>query len=248
MMVIKQTMVNITYPMVMECRKKFIESENVLSEFFQPANILSVPEQLNAEIPRMIVATRNNHSLLNISLIGATLTTNFDGDFVDNWKHCEAYLKARMNAVYNLVDVMTNKNEEYTGLITRLEYTPSDDSAVDIIKKIMLREEGKKLGNPYDLSCKLTYTFEDKYFINVSLENVREYKAERIDGSKALLTETGNSTIGITLDINDRYLANSKKEYRTSKDTFANLLNLTSEFVIGRLENLVATGELIYGI
>ncbi len=247
-MVIKQTMVNITYPMVMDCRKKFIDSEDVLREFFQPANILSVPDQLNAEIPRMIVATKNNHSFLNISLIGATLTTNFDGDFVDNWKYCETYLEARMNAVYNLVDEMTNNDEEYTGLITRLEYTPSDDSAVNIIKKTMLREEGKKLGNPYDISCKFTYIYEDEFFINVSLENVREYKAERIDGSKALLTETGKSTIGITLDINDRYLANSKKEYRTSKNTFANLLNLTSEFVTGRLESLVTTGELIDGI
>lgn len=247
-MKIKQTMVNITYPMVMDCRKKFIDSENALSEFFQPANILSVPDQFNADIPRMIIATKNNHSMLNISLIGATLTTNFDGDFVDNWKHCEAYLEARMNAVYNLVDRMTNKDEVYTGLITRLEYTPTDDSAVGILKKIMLRQEGKKLGNPYDISCKLTYIYKDQYFINVSLENVREYKAEKIGGSKALLTETGNSVIGITLDINDRYLANSMKEYRTSKDTFSNLLNITSEFVTGRLDRLVTTGELTNGV
>ena len=117
LMVIKQTMVNITYPMVIDCRKKFIGAEDILSDFFQPANIISVPDQLNAEIPRMIVATKNNHSLLNISLIGATLTTNFDGDFTDNWKQCEAYLKSRMNTVYHLVDKMTNKDEEYTGLI-----------------------------------------------------------------------------------------------------------------------------------
>ncbi len=244
-MVIKQTMVNITYPLVMDCRKKFIGAEDILSDFFQPANILSVPDQLNAEIPRMIVNTKNNHSLLNISLIGATLTTNFDGDFVDNWKQCETYLKSRMNTVYNLVDEMTNKNEEYTGLISRLEYTPADESAVNMIKKVLLKENGEKLGNPYDISCKFTYIYRDKYFINISLENIREYKADRIEGGKALITETGNSSIGITLDINDRYLANSKKEYRTSKDAFVDLLNLTSEFATDRLENLVMTGELI---
>ena len=244
-MVIKQTMVNITYPIVIDCRKKFIGAEDILSDFFQPANILSVPDQLNPEISRMIAATKNNHSLLNISLIGATLTTNFDGDFADNWKQCEMYLESRMNAVYRLVDEMTNKNEEYTGLITRLEYTPSGNNAVNMLKKVLLRENGKKLGDPYDILCKLTYIYKNKYFINVSLENIRKYKAEKMDGGKTLLKEIGNSSIGITLDINDRYLANGEKGYRTSKDAFSDLLNITSEFVTDRLEKLVITGELI---
>ena len=68
-MVIKQTMVNITYPIVIDCRKKFIGAEDILSDFFQPANILSVPDQLNPEISRMIAATKNNHSLLNKFLL-----------------------------------------------------------------------------------------------------------------------------------------------------------------------------------
>ncbi|PWJ70829.1 hypothetical protein B0O40_0679 [Ruminococcaceae bacterium R-25] len=246
-MIIKQTMVNITYPMVIDCRKKFINNESILNEYFQPANILSVPDQINPEIPRMFITTKNNHSLLNLSLIGATLTTNIDGDFTDDWSHCKNYLDSRMKVVYQLIDELTNKNEKYTGLVTKLEYVPVNDSAESIIKKFILRDNGDKLGNPYNVSCKLTYIFDKKYYINVSLENKREYKSEKTDLGNIILRETGNSSLGITLDINDRYLSNNKKDYKTSKDVFADLLNITSEFVTERLEAFVATGELRYG-
>lgn len=49
-------------------------------------------------------------------------------------------------------------------------------------------------------------------------------------------------TIGITLDVNDRYAFNQQKGYNSNKERFDELMYLTTKIISGKLKNLVEKG------
>ena len=91
-MIIKQTNLNLVYPRIMEYRKKFANSEDILQQYFMPSTILPIPEQVQDEVPRIIAQTKNGHSVLNIALSVSSFITNYNGEFLSDWNKCKEYL------------------------------------------------------------------------------------------------------------------------------------------------------------
>lgn len=60
-MIIRQTNMNLVYPRISEYRKKFLNLEDVLENHFMPSTILPIPEQVQDEVPRIIVQSKNGH-------------------------------------------------------------------------------------------------------------------------------------------------------------------------------------------
>lgn len=246
-MEIVQTIVNVTYPLAMNYRKKFYSVEDELSSCFRPASILSMPEPLPPDIPRIIIPTIHGHSVLNVSLVSASLATQFDGSYANNWDHCKEYLKTRMGLVYSMIDTITGGEKEYTGFITRLKYKSNEKNALDMIKKSLLRNEGTELGNLCEASCKFIYKYEGKYYINVQIENAREFEVNKTEEGQEILKEKDTSHMRIELDVNDRLSANSIKGYKTSKEAFDELMGISSDFIKKKLVVLLQEGRIDYG-
>ncbi|MDE7211116.1 MAG: hypothetical protein K2O03_06690, partial [Lachnospiraceae bacterium] len=148
-MVVRQTNLNLVYPRVLEYRKKIILCEDVLSEHFMPPMILPVPEQVQDEVPRAIVQTKNGHSVLNIALSVASFTTNYDGDFINDWTKCKDYLNARCSSVYDITNKLTGGENIFAGLITNIEIDDMEQNGMEVLKTSLLNGNADKLGNPY---------------------------------------------------------------------------------------------------
>ena len=245
-MKIRQTNINLVYPKVNNWRKKFILSESILSEHFMPATILPVPDQVQEQVPRAIIQSKHGHSVLNVALNVSSFTTTYTDDYICNWKLCEEYLAARCDSVYQLVNQLSDGKQEFVGLVTTIEFDDINEPSIEILKKSLLNMSGSNLGDIYDISCKLTYVYLNKYYVNLTLENTRELLMnQRNDG---VIIKTGNSrnSIAVTIDINDRFAANQIDGYKSNKSAFEEILRLTADIIKNKLDILIKKGEFAY--
>lgn len=245
-MIIKQTNLNLVYPRIMEYRKKFANSEDILQQYFMPSTILPIPEQVQDEVPRIIAQTKNGHSVLNIALSVSSFITNYNGEFVSDWNKCKEYLAQRCSDIYQMIDNMTENNNTFVGLITNVEIDDLDGTGLEILKKSLFGVETEKMGELYDLSCKLTYVYKNRYYINITLQNLREFSVQQYSNGRTCITGERKHTISASIDINDRYAANNDVNYKSKKEAFDEILQITSNIIDNKLENLVRKGEFVY--
>lgn len=245
-MIIRQTNMNLVYPRISEYRKKFLGLEDVLENHFMPSTILPIPEQVQDEVPRIIVQSKNGHSVLNIALSVASLSTNYDGEFVRDWGKCRCYLEQRCSDVYQLINGMTENNNIFVGLITNVEIDELDDTGLEVLKKSLLHHEAKEMGEIYDVECKLTYAYKERYYINITMENLREFLVEQYSNGKACITQEKKHTILASIDVNDRYAVNNNPDYVSGQQSFEEIMKITDHIINNKLENLVRKGEFIY--
>lgn len=208
-MLIKQTNLNLVYPRIMEYRKKFANSEDILQQYFMPSTILPIPEQVQDEVPRIIAQTKNGHSVLNIALSVSSFITNYNGEFVSDWNKCKEYLTQRCSDIYQIIDNMTENNNTFVGLITNVEIDDLDGTGLEILKKSLFGEKTEKMGELYDLSCKLTYVYKNRYYINITLQNLREFSVQQYSNGRTCITGERKHAVSASIDINDRYAANN---------------------------------------
>ncbi len=230
----------------MEYRKKFANSEDILQQYFMPSTILPIPEQVQAEVPRIIAQTKNGHSVLNIALSVSSFITNYNGDFVSDWNKCKEYLVQRGSDIYKIIDNLTENNNTFVGLITNVEIDDLGTTGLEVLKKSLCSEEAKKMGGLYDLSCKLTYVYKKRYYINITLQNLREFSVQQYRNERTCITGELKHTVVASIDINDRYAANNDMNYKSKKKAFDEILHITSNIIDNKLENLVRKGEFIY--
>ena len=204
----------------MEYRKKFTNSEDILQQYFMPSTILPIPEQVQDEVPRIIAQTKNGHSVLNIALSVSSFITNYNGEFVSDWNKCKEYLAQRCSDIYQMIDNMTENNNTFVGLITNVEIDDLDGTGLEILKKSLFGVETEKMGELYDLSCKLTYVYKNRYYINITLQNLREFSVQQYSNGRTCITGERKHTISASIDINDRYAANNDVNYKSKKEAF----------------------------
>lgn len=245
-MIIEQTNLNLVYPRIMEYRKKFANSEDILQQYFMPSTILPIPEQVQDEVPRIVAQTKNGHSMLNIALSVSSFITNYNGEFVSDWNKCKEYLVQRCSGIYKIIDNMTENNNTFVGLITNVEIDDLNGTGLEILKKSLFGEETEKMGELYDLSSKLTYVYKKQYYINITLQNLREFSVQQHSNGRTSITGERKHTVSASIDINDRYAANNDVNYKSKKEAFDGILQITSNIIDNKLENLVRKGEFVY--
>lgn len=156
------------------------------------------------------------------------LATSFDENYNASLDKCYNYVSERLQNVYNCLGEI-GLNAVYAGLITNVEYkgvSSPKKHLLDKIFKVTFKED------VHDVSSKFTFVRDERYYINVTLSNLR--------------TTSNNEVLGINLDINDRYRYNYKiKEYGNSdKEDMCKIFQLHKEFFNQNVDGLVRKGEM----
>lgn len=242
-MIIRQSSINIVYPRISNYRKKYIMAEQELAEHFLPATILPIPDEVQESVPRIISQTKKEHSTLNIALNVATFTTVYDNDFPNNWDKCKQYLSERGTDVYTIVNTITDRKQYYVGLVLQLEFPDIEGDGLELLKGSILGDKSKDMGNPDDFSAKLTYVCKNKYYINITLENKKQFVLGNEKEAKYIVSPGSRNIVAATIDVNDRYASNHQLEYRSDQAAFDEIMSLTSKLLDGKLDNLILKGK-----
>jgi len=241
-MIIQNTNFSILYPRINNLRRKFVEHEDKLSEYFLPYNILPIPDDAPEEIPRIIMATKNGHSNLQISLNAMMLNTNYDNVFQNNWDACLDYLKKRVNNIYEILqDTLKQDKFLFTGLTTQMIFDNINENPIKLINDRLLNIKVSK--EPFDLNCKLTFVYEENYYINITFMNMRFYEGTVALGNDSLakLKEKAHN-LGIILDVNDRYGFNYKEGYTSNYSKVENVFEITTDIIKNKIDKFIKEG------
>lgn len=176
------------------------------------------------EMPRITVSSKNNHSNLQISLNQIQLTTKFDENFQTDFSQCYEYLKDRIMVVNEITKIISEGRMFFNGIVSQFV----DDKISDVKKEIIscLYKKGLSNEDIFDILSKLTYIKDKTYYVNVTVNNIRENN----------LIEA----LGVQLDINSRYNFNYNKEKKYIDDqVLNNLQDLYKNIVMNHLKEII---------
>lgn len=241
-MIIKNSEINIRFPRVDNIKKQYILNEEILKDKFNEANILPIPDDAPTEIPRILISSIGEHSHMNIAPEAVNLQTIYTDEFNENWELCEQYINSRIEDVFKLTDKFTMDRYNYIGIVTNLVW---DDIQKDGNKKLFQNLFGKEaIDNLDDLMVRYTYVEKEKYFVNITLQSAKIYNNSNGEESGSFSDENLEAhTVAITMDINDRYLFNKQKGYTSNKESFKDIMALTTDIINSKLRSLVEEGE-----
>jgi hypothetical protein len=203
---------------IKEKMKDFFPTDSYLT-FGIPSNFPVSPE-----MPRISVSSKNNHSNLQISLNQIQLTTKFDENFQTDFSQCYEYLKDRIIAVNEITKIISEGRMFFNGIVSQFV----DNEISDVKKDIISCLYKKELSNEpiFDILSKLTYIEDKTYYVNVTVNNIRDNN----------LIEA----LGVQLDINSRYNFNYNKEKKYIDEQVLNKLqDLYENIVMNHLTEII---------
>lgn len=244
-MKVQNTLYNIVYPKVSNLRRKVFELEDKLANSFTvPFSLLPIPDDAPDEIPRISARSHLGHSVLNISQNTTQFATNYDDNFQGDWSKCSDYIKRRVEELYTGLNSFLNGDFLFSGLTTNLVLDHLEGNPIDIIKRHLVNLQSEAA--PFDLEYKVTFTIEERYYINITFKNLRMFEGLAPAGSigippLTMLKEKAHM-LGVTLDINDRYGFNFTPNYRTNSDQVLRIIDITGDIVEHKLNTMVMEG------
>ena len=243
-MYVQGTSISVIYNRIEGIKKAYYKNEHILKEFFNEASVFPVPDDAPVEIPRILISTRHDHAKLSISPVTATLRVEYNDGFEKDWEKCSNYLQQRMSKVFEFLNLLTDNNYKYIGVVTDVIYDDGiDDGAAKKISNVLLNT--KKINNLYDVNIKYTFIEDDKYYINLMLQNARQFKRGLVLDVAGALSRANQTSefIGVKIDINDRFGFNSNDGYKSSSEVLTAILQKMSIILKEKLTNLIEKAE-----
>ena len=220
------------YVIAFEQKNDILDQLNSIKEkmkdFFPPDAYLTfgVPSNFPVppEMPRIAVSSKNNHSNLQISLNQIQLTTKFDENFQTDFSKCYEYLKNRIIVVNEITKTISEGRMFFNGIVSQFVDDKVSDVKKDIISCLYKNELLDE--NIFDILSKLTYIKDSTYYVNVTVNNIRDNN----------LIEA----LGVQLDINSRYNFNYNKEKKYIDEQVLNKLqDLYENIVINHFTEII---------
>lgn len=212
-----QNSFNVVFPRQTTIRRKANKFEDMLKGQYVQPQIISVPDELDPEIPRMIFGSEHGFSQIIVSQVSIVLNVTYSPDWQIDILKGKKYLNERTSILFRLLDLLDEANPFFCGFSTKV-HIPSnkDDKAIlKQISRIFLKNEDVK--NLHDILLKRTEVVSNRFFSNITVNNFRTWKIDNAQQGILRLSSKEASEKGIELigDFNDRYSFNEDKEYRT---------------------------------
>lgn len=148
-----------------------------------------------------------------------------------------------MTKVLEFLNILTNNNYEYIGLVCNVIYDEVKRDGAKILSSTLLNT--KKIKDIYDINIRYTFVENSNVFVNIMLQNARIFKTGiNMEQPGVLIPENQTAeSIGAVIDVNDRYGFNSNAAYKSDSAKLKVLLDSMSNIINNKLHNLIERGE-----
>lgn len=225
---------NVFFNPVANIRERAIELEGEFKNII-PAGFTILPEigsMVPLEVPRILGSDSEGCYRLSLSPVVANIEQiKIDKDI--NLKESVLGFQSRCFDLYSTVNKITSEIL-FCGITIGLEFSPDAD-AVELLENNFVKLETSQ--HLYDLGVKYTFVEDDKYYVNLSISNMRDQKLNP-------------TTISLQLDINDRFRFNaynssdSKNENHkySEGNVLQALVSICEDIIDNKIENLLKNG------
>lgn len=208
---------NLYVPKITSIMQVAAEIERELGDcFLTPFTTVSIPSDAPEEIPRMIARSHNGHSELTVSLINVSLNVNFDDIFNKDIEKCFEYMNNRIDKLVEIFSKYSEGKFIFSGITSRI-ILDKINTPMEFLSKNFVNV--KSIIKPYNMSEKITYLIEDKYFLNFNVYNLRTFEGLMHENSVKPEVKEVSHYIAIDIDINDKYGYNHNDEHISTKET-----------------------------
>ncbi|MFH1778378.1 MAG: hypothetical protein ABH952_12645 [Candidatus Omnitrophota bacterium] len=212
-----------------------------------PAQLLPIPDQVDAEMPRFTFISNKFHSLINVSQISASINIKYTDAYLKDYDKCEEYLKERIGIMFPAIEEITG-NIKYCGLLTKVNYIVMDIEEKELIKYICDKFVSK---NNYstdvkDINLRYTVNKNEKYFINFNISNNKNYISDKPVSGPISVSDMKLENLGlqIILDINDRHAFNKDGTHKTTESEIKEIISMTKDIVNTKIDTILQKGEI----
>jgi len=227
-MQIQSSIFNVSFYRIENIKKVFLENYQMFDGFNEPS-ILPIPDNGPSEIPRIVLESKNGHSQINISQDTVSLLIKYDNDYLEDWELCNKYIEKKQNVIGEFLDLISNDKLKFSGLTTTMFTDLSVDDATNFLKdRLVTSELSSTFENIFDINTRITSVVEEKYFENITFENIRVYEDQNEIMTAGFQNDQISNNVAITVDINDRYLFNTNPNYVSDKKNFPRILEIST--------------------
>lgn len=225
---------NVFFEPVMDIRDIAIGLEGEFKNII-PAGLTFLPEvggivPLNA--PRVLGSDVDGKYRISL----APIVANIEQIKIDNditLKESVLGFQSRCFDLYSTVNKITSEIL-FCGITIGLEFSPDAD-AVELLENNFVKLETSQ--HLYDLGVKYTFVEDDKYYVNLTISNMRDQ-------------QLNPTTISLQLDINDRYRFNvyNSSDSKNENDKYSEgnvlqaLVSICEDIIDNKIENLLKNG------
>lgn len=219
--------------------------EDVLSSDYSQANVFSVADEADPQLPRIAFASKHGFSQIYISQVNLSLIVNYSRDeWAFDHHRRSSYLLPRIERLFDLLRLMPGVDAAYSG-VTHNYWIDSLLSDLDIIERLQKFYFGKVDAALDDVIIRFSHVVADRFYSNVVVQTSREWP--HIDPlSMARLPKASAVRRGIAIehDLNDRFAYNEIPEFHSSMDSASKMME-----VVNRIDSdvLGAVSEALNG-
>lgn len=211
--------------------KIFVDKFNEgLSENFSLFNIIDVPSNIDALIPRLTSFSKSNHSCIEVSQINVRFRTNFDDNYSSDINQCLEYIKDRTLKLFDILK-KCNIDVVYSAIFINLE--KKEDNAVEKINKQFLKLEDSKLD---EIGIRMSKIINNKFYCNVCFNSSVQVKIEKeFENNHAEIilplvslsdTKEAIKYLNVSIELTDKLAYNLDSSYYTSNEELLELFDL----------------------
>jgi hypothetical protein len=245
-MLITESMLSFSFDRNIKIRRDILDVEDLLTGFMAlPLQIIAVPEDAPGEIPRAIGNSKGGHSNLVISQNNCNFNTVYDGNFPSEWGLCREYLREKIVNLFPAVVKLSHSEILSVGLVVKIvSETKVNESVESIMNQIL--GITKVQNSISDISAKLTFDRDEKYYINFIIESIKKLKINPIPGKPGIIyaeMEPISEGIQFTIDVNDKRAANFSAQYLSSQDDANSVLDILSEIMENKISRVIEYGD-----
>lgn len=242
-MIIQESIYNVFFPKIMDLRRKFFDVEEKLCKHYvKPFTLNAIPDNLLDEIPRIQAISKSGHTNFSMSLNNAQFRTVYDKNFNTDWNKCKDYILKHITELLSVLSEITNDTLLFNGLSVNIYLDEYKDDPIELIKNKLIKLKSNKV--PIDINLRTAFVFEENYYVNLEIQNLKEYQGNATSQNPSLLElEQVSHALLLSLDINDRYAFNNKVNYHSGIEKANNLLDLVDHIIKENLNSIIEKGE-----
>ncbi len=217
---------SIVFPRQQQIRRLANEFEDRLQgRYFQP-QIISVPDDLDPEVPRMVFGSEHGFSQIVVSQISIAFNVSYSPDWQLEIAKGKRYLIERVPLLFELLDVLDGVKPYFCGLSTQvnLPSEAEDETIVRQLSEALLQDQD--LGSVHDIQVKTTAVISEQFFNNITLQNYRVWgtNASQQGMPRYSQSDVLERGVQITGDFNDRYAFNEREQYTSGQEVAAQII------------------------
>lgn len=218
---------NVVFPQQPAIRRRANEFEDKLKGWYLQPQIISVPDDLDPNVPRMIFGSRRGFSQIIVSQINLILNVTYSPDWQVDISKGRQYLLERIPLLFGLLEILEEARPYFCGLTTLVRLSSKADT--DAILNYMIEPFLKDMDaqDLHSIQLKTTEVILDRFFSNITIRNYLVWKVEGTQQGIRRLSRKEALEQGIEIegDFNDRYKFNEDVDYFSGQDIVEEIID-----------------------